>query len=863
MPVTGDQYVWSGPASGAWGVAANWTDTTTGQDPASDHPGVHDLVTVPSRGKVNGFSVYQEITGSGAAASLTIKGFTALDGTFRTGALTFDGDDTNGASVWVGSGDTLTVTRGVTIADSSPGGLYAAGGAIWVGGNDAVGLGASSGGSIQVAGSFNGGSVGVDGTSWIEIGTTGGAQAGSLQVDAGETVSLAADTPTLVNAGNIVDSNQIFYVTNVINTGSISGAQFHQLNDDDPLTVNNTGTITLSGDWIPGAVVNNGVLAVSKAPAGALNNLVGVVTGTGQIQIGAGASIQIVSASAGQTVVFSGGGEGIGISPASDGSQAFNATITGFAQTDTISYDGKVTSATWQSGILSLMNGAAVVAQLHVAGNYSGQTFHAVALSTSSIIYLGGGDDTANPPAGTSGHDKYVWSGPPAGSWDAAANWTDNTTGANPAAFAPGIHDVVTIKQPGAGGYQLITGTGNSASLIVAGAAVLAGAFTTRNLSFLNGSLSLYSGYSLTVKGDADTSTGGLYVAGGTLQVTGNLTGGLTATNGGVARIGSFTTGATFTVDGKSSIEIGTKSNAPAGSFTVDPGATATLSTLHAQTIVNHGTITGAGAGATLYTTQVTNTGAITGVSFTELNDFNSLIGVTNTTTGTITLSSGGFAGAFTNNGLLIANGTGDYLADISGKGQIQIGVGASLSTHHASANQTITFLGSTGELDTDAYSLDSFHTYQARIASFAPGDVIAYTSGTATSVVYTAGTGILALNNGSTNVANFHLQGDYSHDTFHIATSGGETQITVTANASTTMAGVSASPIGESFDFSGVAGSHASTSDAPAASYATGGVADMSAQLDTSHLGALIDPAGVADAQLLAWAHHAPDFVL
>jgi hypothetical protein len=81
-----DAYVWSGGLSGAWGDAANWTDITTGADPASAPPGATNAVTV--NGSSGGTT---DITGTGASASLTLDNSTELDGQFTTGALAFGG----------------------------------------------------------------------------------------------------------------------------------------------------------------------------------------------------------------------------------------------------------------------------------------------------------------------------------------------------------------------------------------------------------------------------------------------------------------------------------------------------------------------------------------------------------------------------------------------------------------------------------------------------------------------------------------------------------------------------------------------------------------------------------------------------
>ncbi len=91
------------------------------------------------------------------------------------------------------------------------------------------------------------------------------------------------------------------------------------------------------------------------------------------------------------------------------------------------------------------------------------------------IDYLGGGTNpaptgTANPP----GH-SFVWTGPVAGFWNATANWAD---GGNPASYAPGQYDLVTIGAAANGAAQVVVGNGNAESLTLDGETLLDGTFT-------------------------------------------------------------------------------------------------------------------------------------------------------------------------------------------------------------------------------------------------------------------------------------------------------------------------------------------------------------------------------------------------
>jgi hypothetical protein len=102
----------------------------------------------------------------------------------------------------------------------------------------------------------------------------------------------------------------------------------------------------------------------------------------------------------------------------------------------------------------------------------------------------------------------FLWGIAVSGSWDDASNWSDTSTGQTPALVAPGSNDSVTVNAVGDGAARVITGTGNSASLTLNGATVLAGQFTTGALSqAYNQTLQLNAGDELTITGNASFGT--------------------------------------------------------------------------------------------------------------------------------------------------------------------------------------------------------------------------------------------------------------------------------------------------------------------------------------------------------------------
>jgi hypothetical protein len=502
------------------------------------------------------------------------------------------------------------------------------------------------------------------------------------------------------------------------------------------------------------------------------------------VDVGAGADLNIegVDAASQNTIDFTGAGGVLTIPVfALNASGAFLPTIAGFNASDAIDFAGTATSASYASGALTLYDGTTAVAQLSLSGDYAGETFSALPVtlepgstSGTQINVLGQGD-TATPPAGTSTPDQYVFGSGIAGSWDLALNWFDATMGQDPASFAPGANDAVTVYAAAGGSTHVITGTGDSASLSIIGPTLLSGQFTTGTLDFegsanptSNADLALNAGDTLTVAGDAtvgDADYGGFDIVGGAVTIGGNLAfnayssvnevsdGGvlsvagsvtsscpdvsISGTTGARIQLASVSGAISLGVDNASSLEIGTAGGGASGAITLDPGASVTLggpseepSCLTAPSIVDDGAIVAA-AGECL---------ALDGA--------------------------------------------------LTGSGQVDIGAGANLSVEGVSAasQNTIHFTGAGGVLTVDSAALNASEAFLPTICGLNASDAIDF-AGTATRASYAGGA--LTLYDGTAAAAALELIGDYAGETFNTSPisieNGGAsgTQISLDPNSS------------------------------------------------------------------------------
>jgi len=800
---TANSYLWGGLIAGSWDLASNWDDTTANQNPAALAPGVADAVTTGTAGGATTL-----ITGTGDSASLTIDGSTLLGGQFATGSLTAN------AALELDTGDTLTVSGAASLeAATLDGGSLEVGGTLSTSGYESITI---DDGGVLTAGSLStsydsyligsGGSLSIGGNVTDASATPFNVQGGDFTVggtinDAyinalrGGVAQLAG--PISGSAALSADS------TSSIELGSSGGAAI------GTITVDSGVARTLSGSISAPSIVDKGTIAV----AGALN-LKGALTGGGLVQLGAGGSLQITGAGASassDTIDFTGAGTltlgGTDLNP----SGAFAPVIAGFNANAVIDYRGTVTSASFSNGVLTLLDGAVAVGKLTLSGSFSGDSFVAipVASGTTQISILGGGDAGA-PPAGTTTANSYLWNGAIAGSWDLASNWDDTTTNQKSAALAPGVKDAVTIKAAAGGGTTVITGMGDSASLTIDGSTLLGGQFATGSLA-ANASLALGEGDALAVSGaasiEAVTLDGGSLEVGGTLSANGYVS--IAIDNGGVLTAGSLSTSdVSYLVGSGGNLSIqGNISDANSGSFDVQ-GADFEVG----GTFTSNNSYIGSYSGGVVQLAGLTAGSSygsvglsVDGASSIEIGSSGgAAVGAITVDSGVITTEDGSFSAPSIVDEGTIAVVAGQSLSlqgALSGVGQIQIGAGSSLQVTDAASfasSNTIAFAGA-GTLTLDPTDLNGSGAFAPVIAGFNPEGVIDY-QGTVTSAFYS--NGVLTLLDGAVPVGELSLTGNFTGETFSTTpVAGGQTQINLTAGASTVAITDTASDISNNLD--------------------------------------------------------------
>ncbi|MDE2576894.1 MAG: Hint domain-containing protein [Rhodospirillales bacterium] len=547
-----DAYSWNVTQGGGWTVAANWTDLTT-SSAATAAPGASNSATLTNNG-----SLVPIVNGNGNAASLTVTGTIALNGTFDAGLLAVGA--ATGATLDLLAGSVLaagTADINDTMLVSGSGANFNTSGKLTIGNNIFTAALAATGGALVTAGSLAlaAATIATDAASTIEIGTAGGAVAGALNVDAAQ----------------------------IVNDGWSSG--------------------------IDSALVNNGTVIIGGNATRSANIITGAISGAGTLDIATYGDLALQStAAAAQSIAFTGTEATLDLSNA--GSIA--AAITGLAVTDEFVAAPIVTGASFTSsggnaGTLRLTNaGGSLVAQLAVSGALAGnsfvvlpQPFSGPTLNGSTQragladIVLVSGSLLAGPPpspaAGSAGGQAFTWGGT-GGAWGTAANW-------GAAAIAPGSQDTVALAS-GNGLYTIISGAGDAASVTETSGDVLSGAFNFGSLLIQPsatgyGWLDLAAGTTLHA-GNATVSAGTLDVvgAGASLVVPGTLTLGNTGSASGTSAV-VLADGASaqiaalvltnnvisvqasdISVDATSALEIGTTGGAGLGLLTVDAGQT-------------------------------------------------------------------------------------------------------------------------------------------------------------------------------------------------------------------------------------------------------------------------------------------------
>ena len=519
---------------------------------------------------------------SDATGTLTLGG--GGGGTLVAGSAIVGEQAGGSGTLAIGAGGVLTLVAasqygsGLTVGGYAGSGTVAidAGGLLSVAGSIALGdsygsgatgsLTASHGGTVEAAGGlqlWHGGTVAVNSTSGVDIGSSGSFVKGALLVESGQ--SVLGDG---VIAADLVDNGTVTAVPN-----------------SSPLPYFYGGTLEVTGS----------------------------VSGTGTLVVADGASLRLDgTVAAGPTIDFS-----AGASPETlilgQSAGTISALVTGLAEGDRIELAGAVVtgaslvapgtvSITTASGTAEVLNNvsfAANAGSIFIAGTdpASGNAYVALGPTTPrTLSWNGGGSDT---------------------NFGDAANWSDYTNNLYPATLPPGPLDTAEIYASGSG---TITGTGTVATLqfnvygaetLAAGAALSAGSAVTLQSS---GTLVVAAGATLSSAGTLGAGSGTLLGAGpGTLDVLGSVSvaGALTNPSGAYTYGEVVTVGGggrlqvggpavvpdygTLTVGASAAVDIGTSGSFVAGELLIEAGHTLIgAGTISAGTILNSGTIVAA-----------------------------------------------------------------------------------------------------------------------------------------------------------------------------------------------------------------------------------------------------------------------------
>ncbi len=707
---TPDQYGWTGGPSGRWNVAADWADITKGQSPASLAPGLHDLVTIAS--SPTAFSV---IAGPGNAASLTTTGDVALTGSVGVGTLVVG--SISSAAYVAGTLDLLSGAMLTAMSAAVPDGLLSVSGSL-------------SGVTVSSTLVLGGTPFGVgQPTAALDVTAGGSVQAGTLQMGGGAGASIVTDP------------------TGTVEIGSAGGAVAGAVTVDAGARLNGNGSVNPYG-----LIIDNGTILAS---GGTLS--LGTVSGSGSLTIGAGATLELLAATADPITLLGSAGNGASVLAFAGARAAPAGLISGFAAGDAIDLEGSLATGVQliqgsSSNTLVLSYGSAVVARLLLSGSFTSQRF--VVLpdgSGGSLISLtaatGGGGG-----GGQTGTDQLAWTNPVSGAWGRGANWTDYTQGAQ-ASAPPGAQTPVVISGPGGTVFEDITGQGTCASLSVSGNTILSGSFATGLVTGGAGALVLGLGTTLTAAQAAfagtemlASGTGAALAVSGTLSLAG---GALLATLArGSVQCGTLSLNAgVVSVDVSSSVEVGMLGGAAAGYVTIDAGSLAS----------------GSGAIAT--------------------------------------------AGSVTDNGLILAQGGTLALGAVSGSGTLEVGTGATLELL-AAETCPVGFAGNGATLliagaAMPAGIISGFQAGDAIVTADTPVDSVSYQQGS-------AGAGTLTLGEAGQVVGRLLLAGNYAGDNFAVQPNGTGAEITVGAQAASGPPAGTATP--DSFVWIGGQGSLWST---------------------------------------------------
>ncbi len=375
---------------------------------------------------------------SGPASTVTVRNGGLIDvsgpvsigqsnsGTLNVGAnaSVIDGPPGSGEpwSAVVGNQSSGTLTVGGWDA------RFTASGAMAVGLNSAGALNVEQGGSVSIGGELDvGGSPLSPSNGTGEVTVDGGGEVGGARVSVagdivvGDNVILpGTDSLTVADGGSLYAAGTV-YLGDTMRSGTLfpstdSGsltlandaqAQFGGLAlwSDSMVSVDGSSTLVLGSAGIPiggpgdiligsdgvlsgagaigstAAVIDNGLIEATVPGSANLLNILGPISGSGTLSIGAGATLEVGSVANTDTIVFSPGGPGTLMLTTAMLPFSMQASIQHFWCNSTIDLTGQTgLTLSWDQvtragGVLSVSNATTTIASLNISGTHDAASF--------------------------------------------------------------------------------------------------------------------------------------------------------------------------------------------------------------------------------------------------------------------------------------------------------------------------------------------------------------------------------------------------------------------------------------------------------------------------------------------------------
>jgi VCBS repeat-containing protein len=258
-----------------------------------------------------------------------------------------------------------------TFADLSPGSIS----------NNGAGSGNFFSAALNAAFSSSGNAGIVDGSSGASAAPFIGPPPG--QTDTGNYLSIGAGGSETITFTQEQDAFGLYwgsvdpYNTLAFYNGSVLVASYTG-SDILPLLSDGSASSFQSNGYVEFANLPqfNEVVLASSANAFEVTNISSGTVAGQTTEIASGASLTITNTNTTTGILFEGVGDTLTISStALDASHDFAPTITGLNASDVIDFQGAVTSAFYNAGVLTLLDGSNPVAYLHLAGDYSNDAF--------------------------------------------------------------------------------------------------------------------------------------------------------------------------------------------------------------------------------------------------------------------------------------------------------------------------------------------------------------------------------------------------------------------------------------------------------------------------------------------------------